>query len=475
MKQEVSDVVRLLDYLLGVVSLLGLPFIAWWGIYQSPQSAAALEARLETAANAALAQAGIDWAHVSMEGQKAVLKGAAPSPDAIEEAAQIVLRSSGPGGILMGGVSQVENRVAAAEPVRPYVWSVSRTEGGGLAVSGHVPSRAVREALLLDATAFARGPVEDRMVLAAGAPGGNWQGIARFAISQVALLDSGGAVLTDTSLTVKGDAGDDETRADITASVSSIAAPFRGAALIRGTPLWSATASEGVLVLSGTVPAEADRRSLVSLARQSFGGNVRDEMTVAASQPSEWIQGARAGLPHLAGFASGSMTFDPVINGFTFEGVAAPSTLFFLNEDMVRHAGRWRYVIAAEPLPAPAAGETGASCEADINAALASPEMKFQKAGARLDPSSAAALDALAMAARRCGPRVELELEPGEGALDEARAEQIADFLSRSGLARPRLAAIGYGPAPAGEGMDTGAETDSGQPLKITVRERNGQ
>lgn len=475
MKQEVSDVVRLLDYLLGVVSLLALPFIAWWGIYQSPQSAAALEAKLETAANAALSRAGIDWAQVSMEGQKAVLRGAAPSEDAVDEAAQIVLRSSGPGGILAGGVSQVENRVTAAEPVRPYVWSVTRTDGGGLTISGHVPSRAVREALMLEAQASARGPVEDRMVLAPGAPGGNWQGIARFAIEQVALLDTGGAVLSDTSLTIKGDVADDEIRSRMTAAVSGVAAPFRGAALIRGIPLWAASVSGSTLVLSGVVSTDAERRSLLALARQSFDGDVRDEMTIAASPAAGWIEGARAGLPHFAGFTNGTMAFDPVINGFTFEGMAAPSTLFFLNEDMVRHAGRWRFVIAAEPLPAPEADVAEDACEADMNAALASPEMKFEKAGARIDPSSAATLDRLAYAAVRCGPRAELELEAGEGPLDEARAEQIAEFLSRSGLARPRLAAIGYGPVPAGEGMDTGADTASVQPLKITVREQNGQ
>ncbi|MFN3610008.1 MAG: hypothetical protein ACK4Y9_13175, partial [Hyphomonas sp.] len=78
---------RLLDYLVGGLALLTLPLLVWWGIYQSPQSAVNLQARLETRAKAALAEGGVDWASVRMEGQRAVLTGAAPSNDAVTEAA----------------------------------------------------------------------------------------------------------------------------------------------------------------------------------------------------------------------------------------------------------------------------------------------------------------------------------------------------------------------------------------------------
>lgn len=468
--------IRLLDYLLGFVSLLALPFILWWGVYQSPHSAAALEAKLETAANAALQRAGMDWARAEMDGQKAILTGAAPSRDAVDEAARIVLRSSGPGGILMGGVAQVETQVKPAEPVRPYVWSATRTQAGGFILEGHVPSRAVRETLVLEAQALARGPVEDQMVTAPGAPGGNWQGVARFAITQVAELSAGSATLTDLNLTVKGEAPDDTVRGRLTAAVSGVAAPFRGAALIRGNPLWSANLQDGTLVLSGAVPSETERRSLMAIARQAFEGDVSDEMTVAGSPAEDWTAGARAGLVHLAAFSSGTMTFDPAINGFTFEGIASPSTLFFLNEDMARSAGRWRYVIAADQPLAEAAGAGNREmCETRLNDALAADRLKFRRAGTGFERSSAPALDALAQAARGCGPGVELELVAASDEISEAHAAQVAEFLARAGAPRPRLAAFGYGPVAAGEGMDTDAERETAVPLKITVRERSGQ
>ncbi len=468
--------IRLLDYLLGLVSLPALPFILWWGLYQSPQSAAALETRLETAANTALQRAGIDWARAEMNGQKAILTGAAPSPDAVEEAARIVLRSSGPGGILLGGVAQVETRVKQAEPVRPYVWSATRTEAGGFVLAGHVPSKAVRETLMLEAQALARGPVEDRMVTAPGAPGGNWQGVARFAITQAAELSAGSAVLSDLNLTVKGEAPDDAVRARLTAAVSGVAAPFRGAALIRGNPLWSATIRDSALILSGAVPSEAERRSLMAAARQAFEGDVVDEMTVAGSPAEGWTPGARAGLVHLAGFSSGTMTFDPAINGFTFEGSASPSTLFFLNEDMARSAGRWRYIIAAERVYVGAMGASSReACEAALNEALAADKLKFSRTGTAFDRSSAAVLDALAEAARRCGPGADLELVAASDEISEAQAAQVAEFLARSGAPRPSIAAFGYGPVEAGEGMDTEAARATVPPLKINVRERSGR
>ena len=73
---------KMLDYLLAPVALAGLVATGWWGLYQSPQRPANLAAQLEQDANAALARNGYDWAHVRMNGQRAVLKGAAPSEDA---------------------------------------------------------------------------------------------------------------------------------------------------------------------------------------------------------------------------------------------------------------------------------------------------------------------------------------------------------------------------------------------------------
>ena len=81
---------RLLDYLIGFVALLGLIFTGWWAVYQSGNTPVNLEARLDARAEAALAEGGFDWAHVEMDGQRARLTGKAPSMDAVKAAAETV-------------------------------------------------------------------------------------------------------------------------------------------------------------------------------------------------------------------------------------------------------------------------------------------------------------------------------------------------------------------------------------------------
>ena len=469
---------RLLDYLTGLISLLALPFILWWGVNQSPHSAAALEKRLETRAQLALQQAGIDWANVEMDGQTAILSGAAPSEDAVEDAARTVLRSSGKGGLLFGGVAQVETRVHPADAVRPYSWSVEKMPTGGLALSGHVPSKAVRTALVAEAETVSGGAVEDRMLMATGVPPGNWQGIAQLAIRQVAELDAGDAKLVDHVLTVRGNVGDDALRARLTATTTAVAGPFRGVALIRGQPLWSATRTGDALVLSGSVPGESERRALLSTARRDFSGEVRDEMVTADTPAEGWIDGAKAGLGHLADFSDGVMTFDPAVNGFTFEGTAPASTLQFLHEDMVRAAGRWRFVLAANAEPAaPSAPEwaTPAGCADAINEMLASPAISFVPGRAEFSRDSAKGLDALARMAGECAPNGAFDIDVEGDALAEARAAALAGFIERAGMARPRIAAIGYGSLAAVEGMDIRAAGPSDRRPEFTVRERSAQ
>lgn len=465
---------RLLDYLTALLSLLALPFTAWWGVNQSPQSAARLEARLEARALQSLQRAGIDWASVTLDGQTAILTGGAPSGDAAHAAARSVLRSSGRGGLLFGGISQVENHAHTAEPVRPYVWTAEKMPDGKLVLSGHVPSKALRADLMQEAAAVSAGPAEDRMTVAAGAPDGNWQGIAKLAIRQLAGLEAGRAVLENTLLTVRGQSMDDALRAQITGAVSAVAAPFRGAALIRGVPLWSASLAGSELVLAGAVPSDADRQALLAIVRRGFDGEVREEMVVANTAAGGWIGGAKTGLTHLVHFRTGTLAFDPAINGFTIEGEAPASRLQFLSEDMAGTARSWRVIIAAEALPF--ADETpGGTCTEGMNRMLENAAVGFEPGRATFRRDDAEALDRFAGIARLCGADTPLQLDVSAGALAQARAAAMADYLERAGAARPRLAAIAYGPPEGGRVMDMQAAARSERLLEFTLGEWSGQ
>jgi OOP family OmpA-OmpF porin len=110
-----------------------------------------------------------------------------------------------------------------------------------------------------------------------------------------------------------------------------------------------------------------------------------------------------------------------------------------------------------------------------INAALESGEIGFETGSANFRRADAQALDALAMGARACVAGNALELAVKDDVLARARADAMAGFLERAGLPRPRIAAIGYGPAEGGRGMDTGAAAASDRPFEFTVREQSGQ
>ncbi len=483
---------RALDYLLGLAAMISLPFLAWWGVTHSPQGAAPLEAALQVKAEAALAAAGIDWAQVNMDGQRAILSGPAPSEDAVAAAAEVVLTSAGPGGLVFGGVTQVESQADDAPPVAPYVWRAIKTDTGALVLAGHVPTRAARSALLAEAARLGGTMPDDQMVLAAGVPAGNWQGIALFAISQLDEIDTGEARLTDTALSLRGFSMDDDVRARVSAAASNLAAPFRGEPLIKGASLWSARHGEGELILAGRVASDAERQRIFTIARSHYKQVVRDDMTVGDTGVRDWLGGVEAGLPHFANFRSGEMAFDPVVTGFSFEGEATGSTLQYLREDMNRLTGPWQSIIVAEPVSVDVAeiagldfsGDPRGACESAFNAVLQTNKVYFTTGEATITRESGETLDKLMAVAQRCDPALVFELgghtdsagdRAANMALSEARAAAVAAYMEAAGVPGTRLAAIGYGPDTPVERNDTSDGRAKNRRIEFKVLERSGQ
>ena len=74
-----------------------------------PFSVGSIEARLAVGAREALDSRGHDWASVRMDGQRAILTGAAPDVEARDDAIATVLTSSWSGGVVAGGVTRVRS------------------------------------------------------------------------------------------------------------------------------------------------------------------------------------------------------------------------------------------------------------------------------------------------------------------------------------------------------------------------------
>jgi OOP family OmpA-OmpF porin len=469
---------RLVNYLLAFLSLIGIGIVGWWGVYQSPHSAANLQKVLQENAVTALDAYGMDWAKVEMDGQLAGLSGEAPSMDAAVNAEQVLLESSpvggeraiGAGGVLFGGITRVENMLSEAAPVSPYVWRVTKAENGHFVLSGHVPSVAIREGLLEEVDLVSvDGKVEDQMVLAAGAPAGNWQGIARLSVLQLAELSAGDAHFEDNVLTLSGVAMDDDVRARVTAAVSNIAAPFIGIADIRGASRWSARHDDDGLLLTGKVGSEADRDEIVSIAESHFAGNVRDEMIVDEQDDTSWIDGVRVGLPHFAKFVSGTMGFEPEEVGFTFTGEASGSALAYLQQDMAGLDVPYEVSITATPVQVSVdeiagidfTAEPVAACQRAFDRVLDVNEVYFESGKAEITRESGETLDKLMAVSTQCDRQLRFELggytdDRGDPefniTLSRARAGAVAEYMGDAGLDPLRLSAIGYGPSePVGD------------------------
>ncbi|MEO1966181.1 BON domain-containing protein [Hyphomonas sp.] len=470
---------KMLDYLLAPVALVGLVATGWWGLYQSPQRPANLAAQLEQDANAALARNGYDWAHVRMNGQRAVLKGAAPSEDAAMAAAETVLRSTWGGGVVVGGVTVVEVAVDPGKPVSPFVWRAEKLSDGRIILTGHVPSRMIASQIEAEATRLSRGQTpENRMEVAAGAPGGNWQGVARFGLGLLTELDSGEVRLSDNTLRVGGTELDAAERARLSAQVSALAAPYRGVPLIKGLPVWTATQSADGLVLSGKVASDAQRRDLIGIAQAHASGEVTDRMEIAPDMPDNWIALAEAGLPEFARFREGEMGFYPADGdaGFAVEGEAPASAIQFLKEDLsglpASGPDSVPVTIWADPtdveVPEVAAidfaADPAAACQSAFDAVLAANPILFDESGTGLSRTSGAALDKLLAVSHLCPSELLIEIrgqgdpaeDPASGA---ARAEAVMSYLAAAGVDRQRLSAVGYGPDPSGQSNDN----DGGQ------------
>ncbi|MEH6696039.1 MAG: hypothetical protein V7675_13410 [Hyphomonas sp.] len=479
---------RLLDHLFALVSLAGLVAAGWWGVYQSPQNAANLQMELQQKTTAALKAAGHDWAIVTMDGQHAILSGKAPSTDAVRHAALTILTADGQGGLIFGGVTQVESVADDAPPVSPFVWRVEKTPEGALVLSGHVPSRAIRKALMAEAQAVAQGAtVEDKMQLASGAPAGNWQGIARLGLNQLASLESGDVTLEDTRLRVNGVAVDKAVREKVTTEITNIAAPFKGQPLVRGASLWLARISDTGLLLKGNVSSESERREILTIARKHYQGNIVDEMAIADQVYRGWMEGVRRGLPEFVKFQSGEMDFDPDGAGFLIVGQAAPSNLAYLKEDVAGLTAPYTAdVMAISRLPAlpetaPAATPIE-TCQGLVDAAMANGDIRFADGAAVPLRTSGPVLDAVSAAVAACDPALGFSINgrsgaqtptPADVARGKARAGAVVAFLEAAGVDAGRLSAIGYGPTAAEQAIDSADAGADFRPIEITVLERS--
>ncbi|MEL7452266.1 MAG: OmpA family protein [Pseudomonadota bacterium] len=480
---------RFVDWIIAVIALAGLTGTVWWSVYGSPNSAHALEADLQTKAETALAAAGHGWAKVVVSGQTATISGQSPSHDTLQAALETVLQSAGDGGFIFGGITAVSDAVEAAPPISPYIWSVKKMADGRLALTGHVPTAAIRDALLTDAEAIAPGEVDNRLQIGSGQPLGDWQAVARRGLMQLDLLDEGTVELVDSRLLVRGVAASDEIRTQVISDIGSIAGSYRGETKLRGAQLWAARLKGGDLIVSGQVRSVQERGEVIALANEYFEGDVQDRMTVAAHDHRSWMDGIRLGLPHFSKFRTGQMAFDPEGDGYRIQGTATDSVLSYLSEDMA-DIDAFAVAIDVELVDAALdeisgidfSSDLAAACQQAFAAVLASNAITFESSAATITRDSGITLDKLIGVARRCdGLFLEVRGHTdsyGERAfniqLSEARAAAVINYMTDRGLAADRFDAVGLGPDLPIATNDTRAGRAANRRIEFNVIEGGG-
>lgn len=446
------------------LALLGI--ITVHGTSEYHLNAAQMHDELRTSAETALADAGQSWAQLELNGQRAVLSGSPPSVQAAEAARVAVLNSSGPGGILRGGIWSVDthfDEIRAMPTVSPYVWRAIKSPDGAMILVGSAPDEDTKTALAAYAADLSGQATDDRVTLARGVPDGDWAETARFGMDQLSLLDSGEARLTDYELRLSGIAMESAARIQATATIANLADPWRGVPNIDGPSLWKAEHIDGTLVLSGSCETLEERAEIAEIAATYFDGPVVDQMTVSSSEYDQWIQGVRLGLPHFSRFESGEMEFQPEGQGFKFEGEATSSTLQFLREDMAQLEGDYAVAIQAETVAVAldeiAEVELGEDplqvCQTSFDLIMDANAVVFNRGSAEISRESGLTLDKIMAVSDLCSETLLFEVgghtdNSGDRAanltLSEARAQAVANYMAATGFDTARLIVQGYGP-----------------------------
>lgn len=212
------------------------------------------------------------------------------------------------------GIRLKHDRVTAPV-VKPYVWS-ARLARDRLVLSGYVVSEKAREDIL--AAVRGGGPkirIDDEMHAAEGAPDG-WAEAAIAAVRGLLALEEGSAEMRDASLGLAGLAESTEKAEVARGMLRQLPASFKISDQVRArepvipavSPYTTRAVLEGgVLTLTGHIPAEEARQSILKLAQEQLRGiQVRDDLQLSTGHPTGWRTCVETALVGLARAGNGT-------------------------------------------------------------------------------------------------------------------------------------------------------------------------
>ena len=281
----------------GVVAVALVTVLATW--FRSDS----IEADLTGKAREALAAAH-PWAGVSMDGRDLTLTGMAPEPAAQEEALELAASAY--------DVRVARDASTLIPEQKPYRLSGEKT-ADGITLTGFVPNDAIRQSVIQTVSAAMPGiAVTDRMELARGAPAG-LEELAGFGVGQFPRFSTGTFEITDTAVSVKGQALTPE---DYEAALEGVSAPVPAGgslasadilpAAVEGDYTWSATLTGPDLLLEGYAPDAETRAGIEAKAKElNPNATVINRLRIASGAPDNFGALTDFALAQLPRFSAG--------------------------------------------------------------------------------------------------------------------------------------------------------------------------
>lgn len=342
--------------------LAGLPALAliWAGatLYAAPRIAERLEAEGARVAAGTATETGEPWLRLTVEGRDLVAAGEAP--DAGARAATLFRLA------VLDGPRRIVSRIGLVETAAPFQWTAIRVGPAQVALEGSRPVEIGRRALEVRITG-ALGPgtsLDDTARAARGAPP-DFPSAAAFLAARLSGLASGGrAALSDTVLSLSGEAVDVPAYEALRAALAEPPAGFsigRVEILPPRVAQYRFTVGKeaGGIVLDGFVPSAADReaakRAAQEAAQETAGATVDDRLVAARGlDPAIDPKGLIAFAFRLAALIqTGRVTFTDgamSVSGDAMDAQAIPDAEALMRDGRPAGVAAGRISLSARPL-----------------------------------------------------------------------------------------------------------------------------
>jgi OmpA-OmpF porin, OOP family len=336
---------------------------------------------------------------------------------------------------------------------------------------------------LIDAARAGVGGVEvvDQMQLSRGAPP-RFETAALLLLDQIGKLKDGKLAISDAKVSVSGMARELGGREAIAAALKNLPEGFSvGSNELRAPPYIFQANKDPVtttLTLTGYVPDNNVHAAVAAAAgRKFFNQKIVDNLKASIGAPSGFTAAVVPALGALSRLSTGTLVVtdrEVKLSGDALYEAAMTQIRANLAKDFPQG---WQ--LKAELSVKPAAAPVDATvCQQLLAELLQKGSIRFEAGRAAIDPDSAGLLDRLIETALRC-PTANIEIAghtDGDGedaanrALSEKRAQAVADYFVKAGLAADRFTTVGYGSSQPVATNDTDEGKAQNRRIDLLVR-----